>query len=134
MEEDYEIENEGIINRPKIMKLSSLSFMNKKDKLDDKKIKNSSSTNMSSIFLDNNSEDNNEQLNNTIIIDRNKFFFKNEDNNSTITKSQINEKIKKVTFSTIEIIRVKNYKRYNKLNTAKKNEDKISSYNNCILI
>ena len=134
MEEDCEIENEGIINRPKIMKLSSLSFMNKKYKLDDKKIKNSSSTNMSSIFLDNNSEDINEQLNNTIIIDRNKFFFKNEDNNSTITKSQINEKIKKVTFSTIEIIRVKNYKRYNKLNTAKKNEDKISSYNNCILI
>ena len=108
MEEDCEIENEGIINRPKIMKLSSLSFMNKKYKLDDKKRKNSNSTNISSIFLDNDSEDNNEQLNNTIIIDQNKFFFKNEDNNSTITKSQINEKIiKKLLFQLLKLWELK---------------------------
>ena len=33
----------------------------------------------------------------------------------------MNDKLKKVTFSTVEIIRVANYKKYNKLNTIKKN-------------
>ena len=32
----------------------------------------------------------------------------------------MHDKLKKVTFSTVEIIRVANYKKYNKLNSIKK--------------
>ena len=46
----------------------------------------------------------------------------------------INDKIKKVTFSTVEIIRIENFKRYNKMNTLKKNENNIlSTFSNCKL-
>ena len=44
--------------------------------------------------------------------------------NSTTTMSSNNEKIKKVTFSTINIIRIQNYKEYNKLNSYKNIETK----------
>ena len=47
----------------------------------------------------------------------------------------INDKIKKVTFTTVEIIRVENYKKYNKLNTTKKNENYNSfKEDNCAII
>ena len=62
---------------------------------------------------------------------------KSEDNSSYTTKismGSINDKIKKVTFSTVEIIRIKNFKRYNKMNTYKKNENiDTSNDSNCIL-
>ncbi len=62
---------------------------------------------------------------------------KSEDNSSYTTKfsmGSIHEKIKKVTFSTVEIIRIENFKRYNKMNTLKKNENNIlSTFSNCIL-
>ena len=46
----------------------------------------------------------------------------------------MNDKIKKVTFSTVEIIRIENYKKYNKINVIKKNENynNTQSNNNCI--
>ena len=37
--------------------------------------------------------------------------------NSTTSINSNNEKIKKVTFSTVEIIRIKNYKQFNKSNS-----------------
>ena len=79
--------------------------------------------------------DDSSKLNSSIIYDSNKISLKNEDNNSTKSKSPIkDDKIKKVTFSSVEVIRVKNFKRYNKLNTAKKNEEEVDDdYNNCIL-
>ena len=66
---------------------------------------------------------NNDNFNNTVRLDKYKYQFKFEDSNSTTTKSSINDKLKKVTFSTVEIIRVKNYKKYNRLNSIKKNEN-----------
>ena len=46
----------------------------------------------------------------------------------------VNDKIKKVTFSTVEIIRIENYKKYNKINTIKKNEENISiNESNCTI-
>ena len=67
-----------------------------------------------------------DKFNTTIKINKYKINLKNKDINSTTTKlsnGSANDKIKKVTFSTVEIIRVKNYKKYNKLNTSKKNEN-----------
>ena len=66
---------------------------------------------------------NNDNFNNTVRLDKYKYQLKFEDSNSTATKSSINDKLKKVTFSTVEIIRVKNYKKYNRLNSIKKNEN-----------
>ena len=63
----------------------------------------------------------NEILNNTVRYDKYKYNIKSEDSNSTTSKSSMNDKLKKVTFSTVEIIRVANYKKYNKVNTIKKN-------------
>ena len=128
-----EDDNEGEINIPKVMKLSNKSFLYKKMKLDSYRKNNLSNITVKS-FLSDTNYDNNDKLNNTVIIDKNKFFLKNEDNNSTTSKSSMNDKIKKVTFSTVEIIRVKNYKRYNKLNTAKKNENNNDSFDiNCTI-
>ena len=77
----------------------------------------------------------NNSILNTVRVEKYKYNIKFEDSNSTATKSSINDKIKKVTFSTVEIIRVANYKAYNKLNTAKKN-DNITwvNHNNCLII
>ena len=54
----------------------------------------------------------------------NKMFLKNYisklksvGSNSTTSINSNNDKIKKVTFSTVEIIRIKNYKQFNKLNS-----------------
>ena len=133
MKINYEDDNEGKINIPKVMKLSNKSFLYKKMKLDSYRKNNLSNISVKS-FLSDTNYDNNDKLNNTVIIDKNKFFLKNEDNNSTTSKSSMNDKIKKVTFSTVEIIRVKNYKRYNKLNTAKKNENYNDSFDiNCTI-
>ena len=114
------------------------TLIEKKLEYIDHKRKHISSTNLQELLscdiINDNDEDNN-KINSTITYDKNKFYFKNEDNsNSTTSKSSSNDlKIKKVTFSTVEIIRVKNYKRYNKLNTAKKNEEVENEFNNCIL-
>ena len=46
--------------------------------------------------------------------------------NSTTTINTVHCKFKKVTFSTVEIIRVQNYKLYNKINSVKKEEDNLA--------
>ena len=69
---------------------------------------------------------------------KNKMFIKNYisklksvGSNSTTSINSNNDKIKKVTFSTVEIIRIKNYKQFNKLNSylADEKRNKISKYN-----
>ena len=77
----------------------------------------------------------NDILNNTVRYDKYKYNIKSEDSNSTTSKSSINDKFKKVTFSTVEIIRVANYKKYNKLNTIKKNVNNYSwlTEQNCFI-
>ncbi len=65
----------------------------------------------------------NDKINNTVKIEKYKYNLKSEDGNSTTSKSSLNDKLKKVTFSTVEIIRVANYKRYNKLNSMRKVEN-----------
>ena len=140
MEEDYESDNEGvIINTPKIMSLSNKSSIDKNLNSDDYKKVSLSDKRVTSFLLDNDKDtdkfDRKENKNKTVIIDKSKFFVKNDDNNSTTSKSSNNDdKIKKVTFSTIEIIRVKNFKRFNKLNSSPKNEEINESDNtNCII-
>ena len=71
---------------------------------------------------------------NIVRVDKYKYNLKFEDSNSTATKSSINDKLKKVTFSTVEIIRVENYKKYNKLNAIKRsNNNSWIDYNNCLI-
>ena len=136
---ETEIEDEGKINIPKIT--------TKPIKLLKNKITNSHFIRMNTLDLFKNRNNfpslsgNNVQvddkLNLTERIGKNKLCLKNEDFTSVTTKfsaGSINDKIKRVTFSTVEIIRVENYKQYNKLNTIKKNEiNKASMDNNCIL-
>ena len=77
-----------------------------------------------------------DKLNLTTKIDRFRMDY-NRDINSTTTKTseEPNDKIKKVTFSTVEIIRVFSYKKYNKLNTSKKNENYNSFIDdNCTIV
>ena len=136
---ETEIEDEGKINIPKIY--TPIKFINNK-------IINTSFNKINSLELLNNRNNfpslygnfftPDDKLNFTARKDKNKLCLKNEDFTSTTTKfstGSINDKIKKVTFSTVEIIRVENYKKYNKLNTIKKNEiNNVSMENNCILI
>ena len=135
MEEDYESDNKReVINSPKIMTLSNKSSIDKKLNSDDYKNVSLSDKSVSSFLLANENFEENEKKNKFVIIDKNKFFLKNDDNNSTTCKSSINDKIKKVTFSTVEIIRVKNFKRLNKLNSIPKNEEVNESDNtNCVI-
>ena len=61
-------------------------------------------------------------LKDTIILRKHFTKLKSIGSNSTTPISSNNEKIKKVTFSTVSIIRIKNYKRYNKLNSYRSDE------------
>ena len=137
MEADFEEEeSEGTINVPKVMKITNKTLVEKRLELKGHRRRSESTTFLPSMLLCENFDDNeidneNDKLNTSIIYDKNKIWLKNEDNSTS--KSSLNDdkpKIKKVTFSTVEIIRVKNYKRYNKLNTAKKNEEEVDD-NNC---
>ena len=58
----------------------------------------------------------------TIELNKYKIKLKRTESNSTTSISSNNEKIKKVTFSTIEIIRIQNYKKFNRLNSYKTDE------------
>ena len=130
--EDFETEiDEGNINIPKIMSMSK-KFL--KDKTKNFSLLRNNSFNVKNKDICNFITDNylkaDDKLNYTAKINKYKSNFRSEETNSTSMGSN-NEKIKKVTFSTVEIIRVENYKRYNKLNTIKKNEN--SSEKICIL-
>ena len=119
---ETEIEYEGKINIPNITINTNKFFKEKALKFSLLRI-NSVQTNDSSNLSFDHIE---EKLNSMIKINKHKIDLNNKDINSTPTKiSNDSEKckIKKVTFSTVEIIRVKNYKKYNKLNTCKKNEN-----------
>ena len=134
MEENYDVENEEIINIPKIMSLSDLLSEEKKLKLNKQKTRNLSISSVNS-FLSYNDLNDNEKFNKNDIIDKN---IRNRHSNSITSRSSLDEKNKKVTFTNVEVIRVKNYKRYNKLNTSKKNEEEEIKNNNssdfnCIL-
>ena len=76
--------------------------------------------NISNISRDLKYKDFNIKKNKTMKNEKYKYNIKTEDVNSITTKSSINYKLKKVTFSTVEIIRVTNYKRYNKFNSYKR--------------
>ena len=134
MEENYDVENEEIINIPKIMSLSDLLSEEKKLKLNKQKTRNLSISSVNS-YLSYNDLNDNEKFNKNDIIDKN---IRNRHSNSITSRSSLDEKNKKVTFTNVEVIRVKNYKRYNKLNTSKKNEEEEIKNNNssdfnCIL-
>ena len=133
---ETEIENEGKINIPKITTIPTKFLEDKNIPIPFYRI-NSLQAKTKNIELD--LKDcvfkSGYKLNTKIKTYRNSL--KLEDNSSYTTKlsmGSINDKIKKVTFSTVEIIRIKNFKRYNKMNTLKKNENNIiSTFSNCIL-
>ena len=124
MDYNKEIE-EGLINVPRVMNISKTFIMEQSPKakhtrrnslmLYKKKIQ-TSVYKKNYIYRDN--------LNNSVKLRKSKFNIKNDDSNSITTKTSFNDKVKKVTFSTVEIIRVANYKKYNKLNSIKKMDKK----------
>ena len=135
---ENELENEGEINIPRIT-THPAKF------LDDKKLQKPL-LKLNSLRLDNklisSSKNDNylnpyDKFNLTERINKYKINLKNDDLNSATTKfsmGSVNDKIKKVTFSTVEIIRIENYKKYNKINTIKKNEENISiNESNCTI-
>ena len=148
MESTNEIENEvnkeGIINNiPKSINISNKFIIEKKQQLIPEKkppvkhfrrnsliinkLRISKSPKISNNLLKKDLKDNNILVNSIV---------KSEDFNSITTKSTINDKLKKVTFSTIEIIRIQNYKKFNKLNSTKKIENiyyNNSENNDCII-
>ena len=135
---ETEIENEGKINIPKITTIPTKFIEDKNIPIPFYRI-NSLQTKTKNIELDLKDCDfkSGYKLNCTTKIKTYRNSLKSEDNSSYTTKlsmGSINEKIKKVTFSTVEIIRIENFKGYNKMNTLKKNENNIiSTFSNCIL-
>ena len=123
MEYNNETE-EGIVNIPKAMNITNQFFTFQKPKNIFFR-QNSISSNMmkTPFILKEKDFVNRDILNKTTKIDKYRFNMKIEDNISTTTKDSNYDKIKKVTFSTVEIIRVENYKKYNKLNYIKKVEN-----------
>ena len=67
-------------------------------------------------------------------INKHKVKLKRTDSNSTTSINTNTDKIKRVTFSTVEIIRIKNFKRYNKLNSYTNDEIKYEKNNNNYLM
>ena len=127
--DENEIESEGIINNiPKSINISNKFASEKRPKSVHFRV-NSLDLNKN-IFLNKLSDkefQSDDDLNRTIKIQSSKYNFKIEDNNSTASKSSSEDKLKKVTFSTVQIIRVANYKKYNKVNTIKRNENNNSN-------
>ena len=132
---ETEIDSEGIINNiPNSINLSNKFLSESPSK---HFLQNSLTLNRLNIPTILSAKDfkNNAIFNNTVRQDNYKYQLKFEDSNSTATKSSINDKLKKVTFSTVEIIRVKNYKKYNRSNSIKKNEnnDGLLTEDNCLI-
>jgi hypothetical protein len=120
MEYNNEIE-EGRINVPKSLNISNKFFIDHNPKCRHFRQNSLNLNNLkASPNLYQSDFKNKDILNNTVKIDKYKNYLKTEDNNSTTTKTSVHDKLKKVTFSTVEIIRVANYKKYNKLNSIKK--------------
>ena len=67
-------------------------------------------------------------------INKHKVKLKRTDSNSTTSINTNTDKIKRVTFSTVEIIRIKNFKRFNKLNSYTNAEIKYEKNNNNYLM
>ena len=135
---ETEIENEGKINIPKITTIHTKFLEDKNIQIPFYRI-NSLQTKTKNIELDLKDCDfkSGDKLDCSTKTKTYRNSLKSEDNSSYTTKlsmGSINDKIKKVTFSTVEIIRIENFKRYNKMNTLKKNENNITSTDsNCIL-
>ena len=62
---------------------------------------------------------------NAIEINKHRVKLKRTESNSTTSVNTNTEKIKRVTFSTVEIIRIQNFKQFNRLNSYKYDEIKI---------
>ena len=135
--EEVEVEDEGIINIPRA-NIQAIKFFN--NKILESAIIRKNSLKFDKINIVQSLSLNFNQPNKFKFTKRNdkiNLIEKNEDLNSATTKisnGSTTEKIKKVTFSTVEIIRVENFKKYNKLNIIKKSiDDNTSSDNNCII-
>ena len=134
-ETEFGDENEGKINIPKVLNLShkfSLDKLDNENRLDNtfetKRAKTKSMHNKTPSSTFQNKYFINDKLNNNDIIGKNKLYINTEAN-----PSRNSTKIKKVRFAKVEIIGVKNYKRYNKLNAIKKNDNEVQENSNCIL-
>jgi len=118
---DNEFEPEGKINAiPKSINKSNKSIFLKGEKIRHFRQNSLNLNNFNSDKISEKDFENNDILNQTVKHNKNKCNLKSDDGISTASKSTINDKFKKVTFSTVEFIRVENYKKYNKLNQIKK--------------
>ena len=66
---------------------------------------------------------------NSLEINKHRVKLKRTDSNSTTSINTNTDKIKKVTFSTVEIIRIKNFKKFNKSNSYTNEEIKYENIN-----
>ena len=136
---ETEIESEGKINIPKITKIPTKFFTDKKVYPTYRRMNSiEKNSKILSLNLNNTYLKPYDIFNCTTKIKNYRLNLKDEDisrsSTTKLTMGSINDKIKKVTFSTVEIIRVENYKRYNKMNTYKKIENNDSfSDNKCLI-
>ena len=65
----------------------------------------------------------------TMEFNKHRVKLKRTDTDSTTSVNTNTEKIKKVTFSTVEIIRIQNHKQFNRLNSYKNDEIKFEKKN-----
>ena len=122
MEDDYKEESEGIINTPKVMNLTSNKAQHNYLNLEQYKKVSHSSKNIKLFKLD---TDNN-KIKTEIKIKKSKF--------KKLSSSISPQKQKKrVSFSSVQVVRVKNYKKYNKINTSPKKDNIDTDSYNCIL-
>ena len=133
MDTNDELENEEKINYPKIINLQSQLLSNKKNKLSLKDDQNNIDNDDLNSIISKDDFEEKVKINNPLIKFKNKTNKKSEDNISTTIKSSNNDKIKNVTFSTVEIIRVESYKQYYKINTIKKKDIKFLEGKNCFI-
>ena len=136
---ETEIGGEGKINIPKITRIPAKFLTYKKAPPSYRRINSIEKKNkILSLNLNSAYFKPNDIFKHTAKIRNCRFNLKDEDisrsSTTKITRGSINDKIKKVTFSTVEIIRVENYKKYNRMNIYKKIENNDSfTDNQCIV-
>jgi len=122
----------------KIVKEGKINFVPKTIKVSKRLLPNNYFSSKYKIFLNKYYKSRNEQIFNeykmdkpmeNIELNKHRVKLKRTDTDSTTSVNTNSEKIKKVTFSTVEIIRIQNYKQFNKLNSYRSDEIKYEKNN-----
>ena len=122
----------------KIVKEGKINLVPKTIKVSKRLLPNNYFSSKYKIFLNKYYKSRNEQIFNeykmdkpmeNIELNKHRVKLKRTDTDSTTSVNTNSEKIKKVTFSTVEIIRIQNYKQFNKLNSHRSDEIKYEKNN-----